>query len=438
MYKRIRSRIVLLLLLTVYSLSGCSTEDFLSEVPLTMQAVLEETSPKDERSKDGGFAIEADETLSEMTGLEAGKTESQSQSETVSVSGEDRESLPEEGFGYCYNSLSAEEQIWYEDILQALGGMVDQITLSEQALQAGLDESCIDKIFQCVLNDHPEIFYVDGYTYTQYSRGEQIVSIVFEGNYLLSPEEVSVRRQEIDCALQPILAGIDTMASDYDKVKYVYETIILNTEYDLNAPDNQNIYSVFVGGSSVCQGYAKATQYLLNCLGVECVLVQGRVDSGEGHAWNLVHVDGSYYYIDTTWGDPSYLLDDGVDSEGLFLPEINYDYFCVTTEQLLCTHILENVVSLPECVDTAANYYVRQGALFDSYDKEQMSSLFARAFEENRGDVTVKCVDEECYLQIKEALIDNQEIFEYLSEDEISVSYTNNDKQLSLTFWVTN
>lgn len=402
----------------IMCLAGCSPEELLSEVPRTMQIVQEEAAtaaPAEEKNtvntKDAQEYVQEENTVQETL------------------------FLLEESSDYAYNSLSPEEQIWYLDIETALGSMSEKVRLSDTALELGLDEQHIDRIFQCVLNDHPEIFYVDGYTYTKYSRGDKTVGIVFDGKYQYAREEVLRRKQEIEQAAEAILAEIDAQASEYDKVKYVFETLIRNTEYDLQAPDNQNIYSVFSGRASVCQGYAKATQYLLNRLGVECTMVQGIVD-GEGHAWNLVRVDGSYYYVDTTWGDASYRLEEGMDSSQM--PEINYDYLCVTTEQLLVTHIPESIVPMPECVDNAANYYVRQGALFTDYNREQMQMLFTRAAQEGNTDVTVKCADAECYQVIKDALIEQQDIFDYLPESELTVSYAHNDKQLSLTFWVTN
>ena len=213
--------------------------------------------------------------------------------------------------------------------------------------------------------------------------------------------------------------------------------MIRNTDYQLDSPDNQNIYSVFINHTSVCQGYAKATQYLLDRLGIGCSLVLGTVDTGEVHAWNLVKLDDSYYYVDTTWGDASYQIS-GAELQGYVMPEINYDYLCVTTEELLRTHTLGGQIPMPLCDATEDNYYVQEGALFMEYDKEQMQKLFQKAMEQGRADVTVKCVDIVCYQDIISALIDRQEIFDYLPENDGSVAYAQNDKQLSLTFWVTN
>ena len=79
-----------------------------------------------------------------------------------------------------------------------------------------------------------------------------------------------------------------------------------------------------------------------------------------------------------------------------------------------------------------------EGALFSSYDRQQMEELFQRAIEEGREDVTIKCADEESYVQVTTALLDNQEIFRYLKESDGTVAYTRDDNQRSLTFWVTN
>ena len=404
-FKKLYIALFMLLFLT-----GCSSEEILSEVPQTIVLPVEE--------------------IDSLPGQEAEKTTAESDNtESCSL-------LEEGGSRFAYESLDAQEQIWYGEIEQALGEMTDTVKLSTEPIEQGLDEQDIDRIFQCVLIDHPEIFYTTGYTYTKYSRGDRTVGIDFAGTYSLPKEEAVKKAEEIRGRASEWLSDIPSDASEYDKVKAVYEKIIFSTDYDLNASDNQNIASVFLGNSSVCQGYAKATQYLLNRLGVMCTLVQGTVDTGEAHAWNLVRVDGDYYYVDTTWGDASYRMEDGSGQEEL--PEINYDYLCVTTQELLRTHRIESVVAMPECTATQANYYVREGVYFTSYDAEQMQSIFDRAWESGRTEITLKCADEECYREICRALIDEQEIFSYMPENSSTIAYAQNGKQLSLTFWVTN
>ena len=71
-------------------------------------------------------------------------------------------------------------------------------------------------------------------------------------------------------------------------------------------------------------------------------------------------------------------------------------------------------------------------------DREQMEALFERAVQEGREDVTIKCANQESYTQVIEALLDNQEIFQYLKASTGTVAYTRDDNQYSLTFWVTN
>lgn len=353
----------------------------------------------------------------------------------------EEDSLEEEGFlmkqagHFAYDSLSEAEQIWYCDIESILGSMEKDVKLSKEGLDAGLDETCIDTIFQCVMIDHPEIFYVSGYSYNQYIRGISTTAITFSGNYTMEEEEAQTRRLEIEEAADALLAEAPRWVSDYHKIKYVYETLIENTEYDLEAEDNQNIYSVFVNHRSVCQGYAKATQYLLLKMGIECVLVQGTVDTGESHSWNLVKADGDYYYVDTTWGDASYQMQEEGETKYL-TAAVNYDYLCVNTKQLLRTHTLGSFVPMPVCTAQADNYYVQEKALFSGYDEEQLTDLFDRAKKEQRANVTIKCTDVGSFQEMRRNLIEEQKIFDYMEDGGEQVSYACNEKQLSFTFWL--
>lgn len=350
----------------------------------------------------------------------------------------DRVSFEAEGHDtYGYDSLTEAERIWYEDINLLLSTRYEgSIQLSREGFDAGLTEENLDKIYQCVLIDHPEYFFVTGYEYTKYTSMGKLLGIEICGTYNADVRECIERKAQIEAEVDRLLAQAPTEASDYEKIKYVYETIIYHTEYDLEAPDNQNIYSVFVGKASVCQGYAKATQYLLNRLGVECTLVLGKVSEDEGHSWNMVKSGEEYYYVDTTWGDASY-TSDGEVLENEAALEINYDYLCITSEQLFKTHTPEQEIELPICDATEDNYYIKEGCYFYGYDEEQLKREFAEADREGQKGVTIKCDSEAVYQEMYTELVENQRVFEYLDSGHERIAFIQDEKHLSMTFWVT-
>lgn len=337
----------------------------------------------------------------------------------------------EQADSYAYQQLSEAERKVYIEILWSLLEFQENVTLST------MDQEEISRIFQCVLNDHPEIFYVEGYTYTKYTLGDVLKKITLTGTYRDGREEIAEKQARIDDYVNRCLAGLPAGADEYETVKYIYEYLIGHTEYDADAEDSQNICSVFLDGRSVCQGYAKATQYLLQKAGICATLVLGNVSSGEGHAWNLVRIDEEWYYLDTTWGDASYQAVGGaVSYPEEKMPKINYDYLCVTTSQLSKTHSIDNVVELPVCTSTEANYYVREGLYFSTVDEEQLTRIFQDGYENGDAYITFKCESEEIYREMQERLIDNQEIFRYLDCPEGVVSYTDDEQQYSMSFWL--
>lgn len=243
---------------------------------------------------------------------------------------------------FYFDSLSPEQQKIYDQIYESI------ITRKEKVLDT-VDVDITDKVYQMVMNDHPEIFYSAGYELEKTLRNEKTVKLTFCANYHMTETETAACQAGINSYVTQCLSGMPEGLDQYGQVKYIYEYIISSTEYELNSENNQNICSVFLNGKSVCQGYAKATQYLLQEMGYDITMVFGKVRGGEAHTWNLILVDGDYYYMDPTWGDAGY-LDPGSQQSSDRMQPVNYEYFLITTDQITRTHTIDNTVPLPACV----------------------------------------------------------------------------------------
>lgn len=410
--KSLRGLMVTGLLAATLLLNGCSYEELAREVRDYLQLNNEEQV----LLKDGDSGAVSARALEDVEQAPAEAVDGLKEEQTQA---------------FHYNRLSEPEQKLYGEILYILQEHLEDIQISTT------DSGEVEKVFQCVLNDHPEIFYVEGYTLTRYALGEELKMMTLSGTYSMTPEIIEAKKQLIDSYVNQCFASLPTGdGSQYAIARYVYEYLIENTEYDAGAPDNQNICSVFITHRSVCQGYAKATQYLLQKAGIEATLIMGTVQNGEGHAWNLVKLDGENYFMDTTWGDASYQMTEGSVQNAGSLPPINYDYLCVTTGQLSKTHTIEEVVPVPVCTAMTDNYYVREGLYFTELSKDRIADVFARAYERQSSYVTLKCSSREVYEEIRRFLIEEQGIFEFLNPDTGTVSYAENEEQLDLSFWL--
>lgn len=330
---------------------------------------------------------------------------------------------------YYFGLLGPAGKVLYVEIYQTLALLEEDILLSTT------DASVLPAVYQAVINDHPEFFYLNGYTYTRFMQQDEIKYITFSGRYLYDAAEVERRQEAIDRIVDEEMAQLAGKDS-YETVKGVYEYLILSTEYSADSPDNQNICSVFLDKKSVCNGYAKAAQYLLNSCGIPCIIVNGTA-MGSAHAWNIVEMYGEYYHMDVTWGDPSYYAGGGEEKKSV--PDIDYSYLGLTTEEIGKNHSMDQTFPVPFCDAIENNYFVREGRYLYGYDKAQIEEIFKAAKERGEKAVCIKASDRQAYQEIYDNLIGEQKIFDYFgvyeAGGEYRIAYSGNEDLDTISFW---
>lgn len=319
---------------------------------------------------------------------------------------------------YYYSNLSPSEQNAYEQIYYILKKHESEKEISLESKEE------LNKVLTCVLNDYPEIFYIDGYSYNLSNKGTLLIS----PEYTFTQDEIQMKRSLIDNYANTCLDRAPVTDDEYYILKYLYEYIIQHTNYSAISSDNQSICSVMINGVSVCQGYAKTLQYLLSREGIESIFVTGKTNKGINHAWLEVKINGEWYCCDPTWGDTTF------NANSIGINSVNYDYLAVSTEEFSKTHLIDNVIDVPMCYEMDENFYKKEGYYLDSYSQDKVIDLYRRALDEGNNNFFFKCENDAVYLEAETDLIGNEVIFDIISESD-EITYTNYDDQRTFIFW---
>ena len=262
---------------------------------------------------------------------------------------------------FQYYTLDTKQKEIYNKICTAIQTTQNVVNLKRYRL----DFETVWQIYQKVIADNPQYFWVSKFiTYTEisengkslfvdlyisYTDGE--ITDTFDNKANLSVmadrKKIQTQIEELNNLTENILSNIPSTAPDIEKEKLIHDAVLSTVSYDYSginiSPSRENypriwdIYGALSHSQAVCEGYAKLFQYLCYQVGINANYVCG-TSEGQGHAWNVVKLNGNWYFVDVTWDDAS------TDNP----PMPIYTYFNITTDEILKDHEIDNsVLSVP-------------------------------------------------------------------------------------------
>lgn len=279
------------------------------------------------------------------------------------------EDLPESTVSVDYYGRAALAEL---DNSEALLYAYDQIAAGVESAQEQITVyNNVDSLYEADLlvawdaycRDHTEHFWLHGeFSYSHYADGR---IVYMRPKYLMTGDDLTEAKATFLQAADAVLSGITDAMSEYEKELYLHDKLAQIATYT-EATNAHNAYGALVEGETVCEGYAEALQYLLHRAGIQSFQVHGygvnKDGAAELHAWNLVRIDGEYYYTDLTWDDQG--------------DTIYHAYFNQTDAVMEEDHIItEAAYPLPECTATEAQYFTGKDEKLDTYSVESVGAL---------------------------------------------------------------
>lgn len=291
---------------------------------------------------------------------------------------------------YYFGLLDEEEKRVYREMLEGVRSREKEFYLTASR------EETADKVYHALLKDHPELFWIQNRepVYKTTYPGKDYCR--FSPGYTYTDQEIQEIEAAMEKAYQEVAARCAQLSDPYEKVKQVYTYLIDQTDY-VESEHDQNIAGTFWKKQAVCAGYARAVQYLLERLEIPCIYVEGdAADSTQGHAWNIVQLDGQYYYVDATNGDQPQFLEGDAAQLAEHKTTI-YDYLCPFPAEYEQMYTASEEFAVPSCTATDKNFYVLNQGCFDTYDNQQLYEYCKMRLDNGAAVVRFKFSDRTAY-----------------------------------------
>lgn len=247
-----------------------------------------------------------------------------------------------------------------DDNMRALCAAVEGMQTTARV--TGVDEKQLQALVHRVMIK-PEYFWLDSRYSYRIQNG--VAEVFFKLKYSNAP----YLRRQLEQVTSQILAGMPR-GGEYQRALYLHDWLCANVTYlKRGERTGQDIYEALCLRCCVCAGFSKAYAYLMQKVGIQCAVVEGDA-RGERHAWNRVVIGGNLYYTDVTWDRET-------------SNRRCYEWFNLTSAQMLESHRPENPAEMPASTATADNYYRRNGLLLSTWDERQLVRILAK----QKGDV---------------------------------------------------
>ena len=275
----------------------------------------------------------------------------------------------------------------------------------------------MSRLFEIFFRDNPQFFYLDRtYSLEGYEANGKTVYDTLLLQFTMDAAQRTTAIDKFNQAVNTYLDARPHTDDDYEIELYLHNRLLQSCIYDTQAAASSsteyaNAYSAYgalVEGKAVCEGYAKAMQLLLNASSIPATVVLGNaVEDNESHMWNLVQINGSYYYLDPTWND---------DDEG---NRVLHTYFNITSEALLRTHIPEGGSFTRDCTALTDNFHYRNGTYIDTYERDMIAECIAKRIQAGDTAIQLRFADgkyENALLFLKNATLTQKNVNKHLSK----------------------